>query len=216
MGPVVHRNARPGDPRTTLRRHPTRGMGAAHRAAAHHELRGGPRPPVGHGGEGMATGGPWSHKRGEWGGALAHRSARHPPHLPPHRQRAPGHRDTHWGRDAPPIRWLSPEGGAAPLTTAHFKTGRPAYDDALSKLGDVLGPLLLMLPTSLATALRQELDSCEGLRVGWEAVADGSLLALLHPDAADECQWGTLVPHLSGHHVYMATPPPGTSPPGVG
>ena len=73
-----------------------------------------------------------------------------------------------------------------------------------------------MLPTSLATALRQELDSCDGLRVGWEAVADGSLLALLHRDAADECQWGTLVPHLTGRRVYMATPPPGTPPPGVG
>ena len=62
------------------------------------------------------------------------------------------------------------------------------YDDALSRLGDIPGPLLLMLPTDLAAALRQELDSCEGLRVGWEAVADGNLLALLQRDAADECQ----------------------------
>ena len=66
-----------------------------------------------------------------------------------------------------------------------------------------------MLPTDLAAALRQELDSCEGLRVGWEAVADGNLLALLHRDAADECQWGALVPHLAGRHTYMATPPLG-------
>ena len=92
---------------------------------------------------------------------------------------------------------------------AHFKTGGPAYDDALSQLGDILGPLLLMLPTGLATALRQELDSCDRLRVGWEAVADGSLLALLHQDAADECQWGTLLPHLTGCHMYMAAPPRG-------
>ena len=90
---------------------------------------------------------------------------------------------------------------------AHFKTGRPAYNNALSQLGDILGPLVLMLPTALATALRQELDSCDGLRVGWEALADGSLLALLHQDAADECQWSTLVPHLPGRHVYWATPP---------
>ena len=90
-----------------------------------------------------------------------------------------------WGRNAATIRWLPPEGGAAPLTVGHFKTRGPAYDDALSQLGDILGPLLLVLPTSYATALRQELDSCNGLRVGWEAVADGSLLALLHPDAAD-------------------------------
>ena len=80
------------------------------------------------------------------------------------------------------------------------------YNDALSWLCNILGPLLLMLPTGLAAALRQELDSCEGLRVGWEAVADGNLLALLHRDATDE--WGALVPHITGRHTYMATPPP--------
>ena len=114
-----------------------------------------------------------------------------------------------WGRDASTIRWHPAEDGAAQLATAHFKTGGPVYDDALSRLGDTLGPLLLMLPTDLAAALRQELDSCDGLWVGWEAVADGNLLALLHRDAADECRWGTLVPHLSGRHIYMATPPKG-------
>ena len=62
-------------------------------------------------------------------------------------------------------------------------------------------PLLLMLPTDLAAALRQELDSCDGLRVEWEAVADGNLLALLHRDATDECHWDMLAPHLSGCHV---------------
>ena len=98
------------------------------------------------------------------------------------------------GRDAATIRWHPPEEG-------------PVYDYALSPLGDTLGPLLLTLPTDLAAALRQELDSCDRLRVGWEAVADGNLLALLHRDAADECRWGTLVPHLAGRHIYMATPP---------
>ena len=92
---------------------------------------------------------------------------------------------------------------------AHFKTGGPVYNDALSRLGDTKGPLLLMLPTDLAAALRQELDICEGLRVGWEAVADGTLLALLHRDTANGCQWDTLAPHLTGRHVYMATPPQG-------
>ena len=115
-----------------------------------------------------------------------------------------------WGRDAATTRWLPPEGGAARLTVAHFKTGGPLYDDALSRLGDILGPLLLMVPTDLAAALRQELDSCEGLQVGLEAVADGNLLTLLHQDAAVECQWGALVPHLAGRHTYMAAPPPGT------
>ena len=114
-----------------------------------------------------------------------------------------------WGHDAATIGLLPPEGGAARLTVAHFKTWEPVYDDALSWLGDILGPLLPMLPTDLAAALRHELDSCDGLRVGWEAVADGNLLALLHRDAADECQWGTLVPHLTRRHMYMATPPRG-------
>ena len=114
-----------------------------------------------------------------------------------------------WGRDAATVRWLPPEDGAARLAVAQFKAWGAVYNDALSRLGDTLGPLLLMLPTHLAAALRQELDSCDGLWVGWEAVADGSLLALLHQDAADECRWGTLVPHLTGRHIYMATPPQG-------
>ena len=71
-----------------------------------------------------------------------------------------------WGRDAATIRWHPPEDGAAGLAMAHFKTRGPVYDDALSQLDDTQGPLLLMLPTDLAAALRQELDSCDGLRVG--------------------------------------------------
>ena len=114
-----------------------------------------------------------------------------------------------WGHRAATTRWRPPEDGAARLAVAHFKTGGPVYDEALSRLDDTRGPLLLMLPTDLAAALRQELDSCDGLRVGWEAVADGNLLALLHRDAADECQWDMLAPHLTGCHVYMATPPKG-------
>ena len=111
-----------------------------------------------------------------------------------------------WGRDATTMWWRPPEGGAARITVAHFKTGGPVYDDALSRPGHILGPLLLMLPTDLAAALRQELDGCKGLRAGWEAVADGNLLTPLHRDAAEGCQWGALVPHLAGHHTYMATP----------
>ena len=114
-----------------------------------------------------------------------------------------------WGCEAATLRRLPLEGGAARLTVAHFKTGGPVYDDALSRLGDVPGPLLLMLPTDLAAALRRELDSCEGLRVGWEAVSDSSLLAWLHRGAADGCQWGALVPHLARRQTYMATPPRG-------
>ena len=90
------------------------------------------------------------------------------------------------------------------------------YDDALSWLDDNQGPLLLMLPTDHAAALREELHSCDGLRVEWEAVADSNLLTLLYRDAADECQWDMLAPDLTGRHMYMATPPPGAPPPGVG
>ena len=92
---------------------------------------------------------------------------------------------------------------------AHFKAGGPLYDDALSRLGDTQGPLLLRLPTDIAAALRQELDGCEGLRVGWEAVPDGTLLAILHRDTASGCRWDALTPHLTGRHMYMATPPQG-------
>ena len=109
-----------------------------------------------------------------------------------------------------------PRGRGRPARPAHFKAWGPVYDDALSRLGDTEGPLLLMLPTDIAAALRQELDGWEGLRVGWEAVADGTLLALLHGDAANGCQWDALTPHLTGRHVYMATPLPGAPPPGVG
>ena len=113
-----------------------------------------------------------------------------------------------WGRDAATVRWLPPEGGAARLTVAHIKNEGPVYDDALSRLGNIPGPLLLVLPIDLAAALPRELDSCEGLRVEWETIADGNLLALFHRSAADKCQWGALVPHFAGHHTYMATPPP--------
>ena len=114
-----------------------------------------------------------------------------------------------WGHAAATVRWHPPEDGAAQLAVAHFKAGGPVYDDALSRLSDTQGPLLLMLPTDIAAALRQELDGCEGLRVGWEAVADGTLLALLHRDTANGCRWDALTPHLTGRHVYMATPPQG-------
>ena len=117
-----------------------------------------------------------------------------------------------WGRDADTIRWLPPGGGAARLTVAHFKNRGPVYEDALSRLGDIPRPLLLILPTNLAAVLRWKLDSCEGLQVGWEAVATGNLLALLHRDVVNECQWGALVPHLTGRHTYMATPHPGGTP----
>ena len=114
-----------------------------------------------------------------------------------------------WGRNAATPRWLPPENGAAELTVANFKYGGPVSDDPISRLGNIPGPLLLMLPTDLAAALRRELDSCQGLQVEWEAIGDGNLLALLHRGTVDECQWGALVSYLVGRHTYMATPPRG-------
>ena len=101
------------------------------------------------------------------------------------------------------------ENRTAQLTVAHFKNAGPVYKEALSRQGEIPGPLLLMLPTHHAAALRWELDSCEGLRVAREAIADGSLLALLHRGAAYECLWGALVPHLARRQAYVATPPRG-------
>ena len=63
-----------------------------------------------------------------------------------------------WGHSTATIRWHPPQDWATRLAVAHFKTGGPVYDDALSRLGDTRGPLLLMLPSGLAAALRQELD----------------------------------------------------------
>ena len=94
-----------------------------------------------------------------------------------------------------------PRGRGRPARRGALQNWGPVYDDALSRLGDTQGPLLLMLPTDLAAALRQELHGCQGLRSGWEAVAGGTLLALLHRDAANGCQWDTLAPHLTGRHV---------------
>ena len=99
------------------------------------------------------------------------------------------------GCDAATVLWLPPEHGGTKLTVAHFKKGGPTYDDALSRLGYPPGPLLVMLPTDLAAALRQELDGYDRLKVGWDAVADGALLSLLHRGTADGCRLDALVPH---------------------
>ena len=206
---MVRRHARPGDPCATIRRHPARGMGAGHPT----------RPTVI---RGAGPDHPWDAATGEWlqaapgpqTGWTGHVSSLVrtpvPPRIVLHAAnvlRATEIRE--WGHAAATVRWHPPEDGAAQLAVVHFKARGPVYDDTLSRLGDTQGPLLLMLPTDIAAVLRQELDGCEGLRVGWEAVADGTLLALLHRDAANGCQWDALTPHLTGRHVYMETLPQG-------
>ena len=157
----------------------------------------------------MAASGPGATNRMDWGRVLARQCAP-PPRIVLHAADVLRATDIHtWGHGTATIRWPPLEDGATRLAVAHFQTGGPPYDDALSQLGNTPGPLLLMLPTGLAAALRQELDSCDELRVYWEAVADGNLLALPHRDAADGCQWDMVAPHLTGRHVYMATPPQG-------
>ena len=95
---------------------------------------------------------------------------------------------------APGLLWrMSKKGGLHTVTPCFW-------------LGNVPGLLLPMLPTDLAAALRQELDGSNGLKVGWEAVADCTLLALLRRPTADRCRWDALVPHFTGRHTYMTTP----------
>ena len=89
---------------------------------------------------------------------------------------------------------------------AHFKKRGPKYDDALSQLGNIPGPLLLVLPTDLAAVLRRELERCVRLKVEWEAVADGTLPAFLLRGTAEGCWADALMPHLNGRDTYMKAP----------
>ena len=57
-----------------------------------------------------------------------------------------------WGHATAIVRWHPQEDGAAQLAVAHFTTGGPVYYDALSRLGDAQGPLLLMLPATCSRA----------------------------------------------------------------
>ena len=154
----------------------------------------------------MAAGGPGAANGMDWGRVLTRQDTRPAPHRPSRRQRAPGYGDTHVGTRCGHRPVAPPRGRGHPTHRGALQSWGA---DALSRLGDTQGPLLLMLPTGIAAALRQELDGCEGLRVGWEVVADGTLLALHHRDTANGCQWDALTPHLTGRHVYMASPPQG-------
>ena len=89
-----------------------------------------------------------------------------PPRLMLHAANIPRATEIHTlGCDTAKVWWLLPEDGGIRLTVAHFKKGGPTYDDALSWLGDLPGPLLLLLRADPAAALRRELDGCDGLRV---------------------------------------------------
>ena len=218
MGPVVRRQVRPGDPRTAVRRHLARGVGAAHPAAAHHDPQGGARPPVGRGGKGMATGGPGATSGVEWGRVLAHPSAHPPPLCPLKRQRTPGDRDTHMGtrRGHHPV---APAGGRS----------HPARHGALQNWGACvrrrtvpagrhtgsLTPHAPHRPCSRAAPragqLRQDVGmvggSCGRQPTGPPRPGRRRRVPMKHAGAPPQRS-----PHIHGN----PPPPPGAPPPGVG
>ena len=128
-----------------------------------------------------------------------------PPALATHGQNTLGRDIRGGGSNAPTVRCFPPKEGGTRLTVAHFRKGWPVYHDALSQLGELPRPLVLMLPTNLAVALSQLLDGQDRLRPAWEAVARGALLSLSGRGDADVFRWDALVPHLAGRHAYMTT-----------
>ena len=114
-----------------------------------------------------------------------------------------------WGHAAATIWWHPPEDGAAQLAVAQFKAGGAGIRRRPVPAERHPGALAPHAPHRHCSRAAPGAGRLRGLRVGWEAVAEGTLLALLHRDAADGCQWHALTPHLTGRHVYMATPSQG-------
>ena len=203
--PVSCDNTHIGNPSNAVRRRLTWGWGTAHPTATHGDSWGGLLAPVGRGDHGMAAGGPEAPYGMEGRHILAPPTAP-PPRLVLHTGNVLwAAQICTWGCDAATFWWFPSEEGGTRLTVAHLKKRGPTYDDALSQLGHLPGPLLLMLPTDLDATLHRELNGYNGLGLGWEAVADGALLALLHRGAADGCLLDALVPNLPGRHTYMTT-----------
>ena len=216
MGPVVRRHARPGDPRTAVGRHPARGVGAAYPAAAHHDPRGGPRPPVGRGREGMATGGLGATSGVEWRRVLASPSACAPPHRPAHRQRAPSHGDTHMGTRrghhtvAPPVGRSRPARLGALQNWGTFVRRRPV---PAGRHSGALTPHAPYPPCSRAAPGAGQLRRAVG-RVGGSRGRQPT-----GPPSPGRCGRVPVghagAPPHRAPHIY-GNPPPGARPPGVG
>ena len=109
-----------------------------------------------------------------------------------------------WGRDAPTVRWLPYEVWGTRLAVVRLQKAGPTYDDALSRLVGLLGSLLLMNSSDLATTVRRELDDHREVSVGREAVANGILLAFLHHNGGAWHWWDAPMPSVDGHHTYMS------------
>ena len=113
-----------------------------------------------------------------------------------------------WGHAAGTVRW-------------HLqRRGPPSSPWRTSKLGDSIrrrpvppgqhpGALAPHAPHRHCSRAAPGAGQLRRAASGMEAVADGTLLALLRRDAVNGCQWDALTPHLTGRHVYMATPPQG-------
>ena len=117
-----------------------------------------------------------------------------------------------WQRDVATIRWFLPEGRDTQLRVAHWRKGRPQYDDDLSRLGGLPGPLLLMPPSNLATALSRELKDYAEVRVDPGAVADSTLLVLFHRAGACWHQRDALFPQLKQTAPHLCVRPPWSTP----
>ena len=76
-----------------------------------------------------------------------------------------------WGHNMATVRWHPPEDGATQLGVGHIKTGGPVYDDALSRLGDTQGPLLLMLPPTLQPRCARSWTAAKGCEWGGSVTA---------------------------------------------
>ena len=111
---------------------------------------------------------------------------------------------TGWERAAATGHWLPSDGEGTQLTGVHFRKGLLAYADTLYCLGGLRGPLLLMLASDLATALRCELDDYREVRVGRKAVISGNLVALHRPAGAGGHRRNALMPHLDSHNTYVS------------
>ena len=154
----------------------------------------------------MAASGPGAANRMDWRRVLAHQSTRPPPHRPSRRQCAPGYGDTHMGTRRGDHPMAPSEDGAARLAVAHFKTAGPVYDNAPSRLDDTPG---VLTPHAPHRPCSRAWPGAGQLRRAASGVGGTRGQQPTGPHPPDECQWDMLEPHLTGRHVYMATPPQG-------
>ena len=176
-------------------------------ATAHHDPRGGPRSPVGRHRRGVATGGPGVGCVWGWSGYVSSLIPVPFTSYSTPRTCSESRRYTHGDAKWPPSGRSPRKAGPSGLPWRTSKTGDLRTTTPCPRWATFRGPCSSCSPPTLAAAVRREPDSCERLRVGWQAIADGTLLALFLRDVADGYQSGALFPDLARHHTYMTTPP---------